>query len=228
MADIFTWVEIMTQADDDWLSLMGGAVSGFNVHGMFKYVGDSGGKSGNAVTFQCKLNKDSENFDICLQYIHDSILPKIRNAAYLSNIISRIALQYDHPSVGGTGFVTTIAYTMNRVTNESGIFFDGGFQTLTIPAGGSGILSGEVTHIEGSKLPAPTTGAAGETPAAKGNPRPPKQWVTYDDPAPTIIPNVAIKLRKAPQGDGYVLLTNDAGGNAVTVAYNFACTDATE
>jgi hypothetical protein len=233
MADVFIFVIVTTQVDMDWIALMGGALSGFNVAGMFKYVEVSGGLSGHGITFRCKVNSSKDNFSICIKYIEQTVLPKIQHATYLSEIVSQMALQYSHPSADGSGLDTKVVYRENRIKNDSGdtlYFYDGTKLVLTLAAKEEHTLDGTVSHIASQAAGKPA-GAAGENgdgnagtpppppPAPRGD-EPETQWVTYAGPF-AIVRKVEMTVVKAgaDRDSGYLILTNDGSNQDLTIAY---------
>lgn len=234
MVDVFLWVMVTTQVDETWISQMGGAISGFNVAGMIQYIGVNSGLSGNAVTLRIKVNSNRQCFDLCIQYLNDTVLYQIAHAEYLASIISTMALQFDHPSDGHRGLVTLVEYSMNRITNKTPdviLFFNGATQIMSIAPGGQGIIDGTVSHLVGQRQSQNEGGGTdGEIPngedAAGRAPQTPSlstQCVTYDS-KPNIVRKVEMELHRASEyfNSGYLLLTNDGYNHDTCVAYTVA------
>ena len=191
MADVFLWVELLDQATEEWLRYMEGALSGFNERETFAYDSISGGRSGNALAFKCKVHANPKMFDLGLAYIRDTLIPKIRKAEYLSINISHMALQYNHPSKDGSGMITVVTYLQNDIVNNTKdiitFYSEEDSVILTLQPGATGMLDGQVTSITTALVVAGA--AAGDTPAPAPSPAqsgdaatsPGKRYVTYDD-----------------------------------------------
>ncbi|QIX01688.1 hypothetical protein AMS68_007205 [Peltaster fructicola] len=239
MREVFLWIMTTSgsQVTADWVAMMAGAISGFNVTGMVKYVEISGGLSGNAITFKLKVNSSQQCFDLCIKYIRDTMLGQLRKAEYLNYLISHMALQYEHPSDGHLGLITVVQYNANRITNltdDNIDFYDETDLVLTIPPKGAATLDGPISHIIGRPQAAATNGgtAGGDSDAGDANAKPdatvkkpdtsiPVQWVTYED-QPALVHAVEGRLSSAGKNSGYVLSTNDGFNKPVTVTYTVA------
>ena len=165
--DLSIWFQLIAPPSEEWQRHMEGALKGFDEDGSFKYGQITGGRSGSAICFQCKISANPAMFDLAVSYCNDTILPALRKAEYLSSNVSSMALQYSHPTTDKSGHTTTVIFKQNSIKNSTDdvITFHSSSDSTTLlilQPKEENSLTGSVSYISSSAPVTPQSQQEGE------------------------------------------------------------------